>query len=381
MKRDTMNKKIIAGLAGISSLAIAGAAFAQGAVDGHIAMQPANSALAEQVHHFHNWILMPIITAISLLVLALLLWIVVRYNSKANPVARKFSHNTLIEIVWTGVPILILLAIALPSFELLYSEDVIPDGKEVVAQGDGATTEFAFQNDFPGSRRVTRARQIQVFVGDSGGLKELERGRDYSLDGLGDPTIAVKLASAPAPGSAVHIRGGRSVDVRGDVVLAPSLTIKAIGSQWLWTYAYPDFGDFEFNSIILPPEQTTPELYKLAVDNNVVVPVGETVRIVTTAKDVIHSWAMPPFAIKIDAVPGRLNETWFRADHEGVYRGQCSEICGVKHAFMPIAVEVVSRPAFEAWVDEQRALAGMEPMFGDGSVKFAQAPAAAEANQ
>ncbi|MEQ8749622.1 MAG: cytochrome c oxidase subunit II [Amphiplicatus sp.] len=381
VKRDAMNKKMIAGLTGLASLWGAEGALAQGAVDGHIAMQPANSALAEQVHFFHNIILMPIITVISLLVLALLLWIVVRYNSKANPVARKFSHNTLIEIIWTGVPILILLAIALPSFELLYAEDVIPDGKEVVIEGDGGTTEFAFANDFPESRRVTRARQIQVLVSDASGIKALERGSDYTLEGLGDTTVKVALATAPAAGSSLHIRGGRSVDTRGDIVLAPSLTIKAIGSQWQWSYAYPDFGDFEYVSSMLPEGQTTPELYRLAVDNNVLVPVGETVRIVTTAKDVIHSWAMPAFAIKIDAVPGRLNETWFRADREGVYYGQCSEICGVKHAFMPIAVEVVSRPAFEAWVDEQRALAGLDPMFGDDAVKYAQAPANAAANQ
>ena len=107
---------------------------------------------------------------------------------------------------------------------------------------------------------------------------------------------------------------------------------------------------------MLPKDQTTEALYTLAVDNKVVVPVGETIRVTTTARDVIHSWAMPNFAIKIDAVPGRINETWFKADAPGVYYGQCSEICGIKHSFMPIAVRSVPRPQFEAWVDEQRAL-------------------------
>ncbi|MCA8895625.1 MAG: hypothetical protein KDA48_10250, partial [Amphiplicatus sp.] len=113
--------------------------------------------------------------------------------------------------------------------------------------------------------------------------------------------------------------------------------------------------------------------YLFETDNHVVVPVGETIRVTTTARDVIHSWAMPNFAIKIDAVPGRINETWFKAEREGTYYGQCSEICGIKHAYMPITIDVVSRPAFEAWVDSQRAMAGLEPMFGQSNVKFAQA--------
>ncbi|HBK90861.1 MAG TPA: hypothetical protein DDZ68_04225 [Parvularcula sp.] len=154
------------------------------------------------------------------------------------------------------------------------------------------------------------------------------------------------------------------------------MTLKVVGYQWGWSYSYPDFGDFEFASNMLPEEKTTPELYRFEVDNRVVVPVGETIRVVTTARDVIHSFALPNMAIKVDAVPGRLNETWFKADREGVFYGQCSEICGVRHSAMPIAVEVVSRPKFEAWVDSQRALAGMAPMFGADLGKFAAAPAA-----
>jgi len=155
------------------------------------------------------------------------------------------------------------------------------------------------------------------------------------------------------------------------------MTLKVTGSQWYWNYAYPDFGDFDFFSNMLAKDQTTPELYLRAVDNRIVVPVGETVRVTVTARDVIHAWALPAFAIKIDAVPGRINEVWFNADREGIYYGQCSEICGIKHAFMPIAVEVVSRPAFEAWIDSQRALAGMDPLFGADTVKLAQGDASA----
>jgi cytochrome c oxidase subunit 2 len=151
------------------------------------------------------------------------------------------------------------------------------------------------------------------------------------------------------------------------------MTLKVNGYQWGWTYSYPDYGDFEFSSNMAAEDQTTPDRYRFEVDNRVVVPVGETIRVTTTARDVIHSWALPNFAIKIDAVPGRINETWFRAEREGVYYGQCSEICGVRHSFMPIAVEVVSRPAFEAWVDGQRALAGLDPMFETNKVKLAQA--------
>ena len=161
------------------------------------------------------------------------------------------------------------------------------------------------------------------------------------------------------------------------------MTLKVNGYQWGWTYSYPDFGDFEFSANMLPEEETTPELYRFATDNNVVVPVGQTIRVTTTARDVIHSWAMPNFAIKVDAVPGRINETWFKADREGMFYGQCSEICGVKHSFMPIAVEVVSMEKFQEWVDGQREAFGMEKMF-DGApavsaaVETIEAPAVLE---
>ncbi len=360
----------------------AGAAALAERTQGGVAMLPANSALAEEVHFFHNWILMPIITGISLFVLALLLWIIVRYNAKANPNPRKFSHNTLIEIIWTGIPILILLFIALPSFDLLYKEDIVPDGKQATYRGDGQTADFVFANDFAEGRTIVRAKHIEVYVESPSGRTKLTHRDDYRLDGLGDPEIVVQFENPPAAGDSVIVRGGRSIVGRGEraaIAMAPTMTIKAIGYQWNWQYSYPDFGDFDFFSNLLPEEQATPETWLLDVDNRVVVPVGETIRLITTANDVIHSWALPAFTIKIDAVPGRINETWFAADREGVYYGQCSEICGVKHAYMPIAVEVVSRPEFEAWIDEQRALAGMEPMFGE-DVKLASAAAGDNGN-
>jgi cytochrome c oxidase subunit 2 len=225
-------------------------------------------------------------------------------------------------------------------------------------------------------------KHVQVFKGTSAGAEGLVHGRDYALEGLGTATVAVKFKAPPAAGETVVIRVGRSLVGAGgakEIALAPTMTLKAVGYQWGWTYAYPDFGDFEFASNMLPEDKTTPELYRFDVDNRIVVPVGETIRIVTTARDVIHAFALPNFAIKIDAVPGRINETWFKADREGVYFGQCSEICGVRHSAMPIAVEVVARPKFEAWVDSQRAQAGLEPMFGTQQEKFAAVPGEAVA--
>lgn len=369
-----MTKHSLSILAAIA--AMIGVATAQAPEPGGIALQTANSALAEDVHWFHNWILLPIITGISLVVLGLLIWVVLRYNAKANPTPRKFSHNTLVEVVWTVVPIIILLIIALPSFELLFNEDVIPDGKQAVASGDGQATNFIFENDFTESRRVVRAGHLRVLIDDGEERRVLRHRRDYAVEGLGEPELLISLKEAPAPGERVIIQGGRSQVGRGasrQIALAPTMTLKVSGYQWGWSYAYPDFGDFEFSSNMLPEDQTTPELYRLAVDNRVVVPVGETVRVTTTGRDVIHSWALPAFALKIDAIPGRINESWFNADREGVYYGQCSEICGIKHAFMPIAVEVVSRPEFERWVDGQRALAGLDPMFADDRVRVADA--------
>ncbi len=386
-----VSRFLLAAGVSITSMALTLPAFANRPEDKGIAFQDAATPLAEEVHVFHNAVLMPIITVITLLVMALLIWVMVRYNSKANPKASKFSHNTLIEVIWTGIPIFILLYIALFSFDLLYKEDVIPDGKRLTYEGDGQTTAFVIENDFAKSRKVSRREHVDVYMVNAatGAKAKLAHGDDYSLDGLGDATVTVNLNQAPRPNEGVEIIAGRSRsgpgkylglfgEDRSSIVAAPGLTIKASGRQWGWDYSYPDYGDFEFSSNLAKKEDLAdPSLYLLATDENIIVPEGETVRMIVTAVDVIHAWAMPSFAVKIDAVPGRLNETWFQAPAytpggSNTYYGQCSEICGIDHAYMPIAVEVVTREEFNAWVDEQRDLAGMEPMFDNQEVRFAE---------
>ena len=255
------------GIAGLCLAVFAAApAWAQELVgqptDGALGLQPAASPLKVQAHFFHDIILMPVITFITLLVLGLIIWICIRYNKKANPVPAKWSHNTLVEIIWTVLPVLILVGISLFSFRLL----------------------FAY-HDMP----------------------------------------------------------------------TPDLTVKATGNQWNWAYEYPDQGIAEYVSNMLPEEELAQRgmphsLYRLAADEPIVVPVGKTVRVLVTAADVIHAFALPAFGLKTDAVPGRVNETWFRADRVGTFYGQCSELCGVDHAFMPIQINVVTQAEFEAWV-------------------------------
>jgi cytochrome c oxidase subunit 2 len=216
-------------------------------------LQGAASPVMEQITKFHDGLLI-VITLITLFVLGLLITVVVKFNAKANPVPTRTTHNTLIEVAWTLIPVMILVGIAIPSFRLLFQELDIPKA---------------------------------------------------------------------------------------------DLTIKATGKQWYWSYAYPDNGKFEFDSLMAQDKQ--PRL--LGVDNEMVVPVNKVVRVQTTGADVIHSFAVPAFGIKIDAVPGRLNETWFTATKTGMFYGQCSELCGKDHAFMPIAVRVVSDQEFAAWVE------------------------------
>lgn len=220
--------------------------------------QPAVTPVMQDIEDFHRFVLY-IIVAICALVFALLLWIIIRYNHRRNPVPGKVTHNTLLEVVWTIVPVIILVIIAIPSFKLLYYEADIP---------------------------------------------------------------------------------------------TPDLTIKAIGHQWYWSYQYPSNGNFQFDSIGLSDADAAKkgEPRLLGVDNEVVVPVNKVVRVLTTGSDVIHSWAVPAFGVKMDAIPGRLNVTWFKALKEGTYYGQCSELCGARHAFMPIEVKVVSQDAFNAWI-------------------------------
>ena len=216
-------------------------------------LQESASPVMDYIIWFHNW-LVGTITVITLFVLVLLIMVVVKFNAKANPIPSKTTHNTLIEVAWTLIPVLILVAIAVPSFRLLFLELDVPKA---------------------------------------------------------------------------------------------DLTIKATGKQWYWSYAYPDNGKFEFDSLM--SQDKKPRL--LGVDNEMVVPVNKVVRVQTTGADVIHAFAVPAFGIKIDAIPGRLNETWFKATKTGMFYGQCSELCGKDHAFMPIAVRVVSDQEFASWVE------------------------------
>ncbi len=275
----------IGGVATAAAIMLAVPAWASKPVDGQLGFQPAATPVMADIHAFHNFVL-PIITGITILVLALLAAVMVLYNRRARPKPATFSHNTLIEVVWTALPVVILLVIAIPSFRLLYFQDLTPDGETVRA---------------------------------------------------------------------------------GEAIPAPALTIKTIGYQWYWGYAYPDDGLDEFASNMAPLEATTPELYRLAVDAPMVAPEDTTVRLLVTAADVIHNWAMPSFGIKMDAIPGRTNETWFHVDEPGVYYGQCSELCGVRHAFMPIEVHVVPQDVYDAWVSA----AAADPLGGAGEAALA----------
>lgn len=226
--------------------------------DGGIGLQRSVTSMMDGITHFHTFVLI-IITAIVLIVLALLIYVIVRFRAKANPEPSKFSHNTLIEVVWTGIPVLILFVIAIPSFRLLYHNDVIPEAE---------------------------------------------------------------------------------------------MTIKVTGYQWYWGYEYPDQEIGEYLSNMIPDDEideAAGQIRLLSVDYPMVIPVDTTVRVQVTAADVIHSFAMPSFGNKIDAIPGRLNETWINARETGVYYGQCSELCGQFHAFMPIEIHVVPQDVFEQW--------------------------------
>jgi len=343
-------------------------------IDKGIAMREPVTPFAEEMHVFHDFVLLPVMVGISVLVLLLLIWVMIRYNSKTNKVASQFSHNTLVEVIWTAGPVFILVFIAMFSFDLLYLGDQMPDGE--VYEYEAGTTAAGVPNADVKSRRITKLDHLQVELVDSrtGAKTLLNADGDYDVAGFGEDELVGSLARPVPDGSILRVTGGRSRIGRkpflglfgpdnSQIIPTPSVTLKATGFQWGWTYSYPDFGDFEFDALVAPKDSVPSELYLLKATSQVVVPAGETVRIVTTGRDVIHSWAMPSFGIKIDAVPGRLNETWFYTEHEGTYYGQCSEICGIDHAFMPIEVKVVSRSEFEDWVDEQRTLNGMDPIF------------------
>lgn len=260
-----MTKKFLTMLSGTIALLAAGSAWADQPVEWQVGMQPAATPIMEAIRWFEQYTLW-FIVPITLLVLFLLAWVIIRYRASANPVPSRTSHNTLIEVIWTVGPVVVLLFLAIPSFQLLTAQ--------------------------------------------------------YT------PTEE------------------------------PSLTIKATGNQWNWDYEYQIEEPFSFNAAMLQEGQRAdlgkedvaayPRL--LAVDNEIVVPVDATVRVLVTASDVIHAFAMPAFGIKVDAVPGRINETWFKATREGLYYGQCSELCGKDHAYMPIAIRVVSPELYQQWV-------------------------------
>jgi cytochrome c oxidase subunit 2 len=225
-----------------------------------LGLQQGATPVMDNIIWFHNFLLY-LIVAITLFVLALLVIVAVKFNARSNPVPSRTTHNTTIEMIWTVVPVLILVTIAVPSFRLLF-----------------------FQLNTP----------------------------------------------------------------KADV------TVKATGKQWFWSYSYPD-SKFEFDSLMVQTKDLKPGQPRLlAVDNEMVVPVNKVVKVLTTGADVIHSFAIPSFGIKIDAIPGRINETWFKAEREGMYYGQCSELCGKDHAFMPIAIRVVGDRDYTAWLEQAK---------------------------
>ncbi len=235
---------------------------------GQIGLQAPVTEVAREIHSFYDFVNI-IIIAISLFVLGLMIYVMVRFRESANPTPSKTTHNTFLEVAWTVVPILILVAIAIPSFKLLMLQYTYPK---------------------------------------------------------------------------------------------PDLTVKAIGNAWFWEHEYPDQGGFTITSNMLSDEEVaekvkagipTPRL--LAVDNEIVVPVNKNVHVLVTSNDVIHNWTIPSFGSKIDAVPGRLTSTWFKAEQEGIFYGQCSELCGMNHAFMPIAVRVVKQEVFDEWAGAMKA--------------------------
>jgi cytochrome c oxidase subunit II len=277
MSKGQIGRRLLGLAVAGAALATGGAAFAElgQPAPWEWKLQEAASPVMDNIVWFHNF-LTGLITVITVFVLALLVIVVVKFNAKSNPVPSKTTHNTLIEVAWTLIPVLILVSIAVPSFRLLFQELDIPKA---------------------------------------------------------------------------------------------DLTIKATGKQWYWSYSYPDNGKFEFDSLLANDKM--PRL--LGVDNEMVVPINKVVRIQTTGADVIHSFAMPAFGIKIDSIPGRLNETWFTATKLGMFYGQCSELCGKDHAFMPIVVRVVNDQEFAAWVE------GAKKKYATGPANsFASAGAAAQ---
>jgi len=243
-----------------------------------LGFQDAASQGMRDIVNFHNNLLLPVIIAISVFVLFLMIYACVRFRASRNPVPSKTTHNIMVEVLWTLIPCLILIVMAVPSFKILYKQDTIP---------------------------------------------------------------------------------------KADV------TVKAIGYQWYWGYEYPD-ENIIFESYMIKEEdlkENQPRL--LTVDNEVVVPVNKVVKVLITANDVLHAWALPSFGVKRDAVPGRINETWFKAEKVGTYYGQCSELCGIQHAFMPITVRVVTDEEYAQWLAEAKMKFAKEPLLENENIKIA----------
>jgi cytochrome c oxidase subunit II len=255
-------RRLIAFMATSLALALSGAALAATGQPEpwQLGLQKGVTPVMDDIIWFHDFLLW-LITAIALFVLGLLVIVIVKFNARSNPVPSRTTHNTTIEVIWTVVPVLILVSIAIPSFRLLF-----------------------YQLNMPKA----------------------------------------------------------------------DLTVKATGKQWFWSYSYPD-SKFEFDSLMVQEKDLKPGQPRLlTVDNEMVVPVNKVVHVLTIGADVIHAFAVPSFGIKIDAIPGRINETWFRAEREGTYYGQCSELCGKDHAFMPIVVRVVNEKDYTAWLDQAK---------------------------
>ena len=264
--RTTTIMKFI--LLSIFTFLLGSKALAEQPKDWQLGYQKSVTSVMDDLVFMHDYILLPIITAISVFVLFLILYAVWKFKASKNPNPTKTSHNTLLEVLWTVIPCLILVVIAIPSFKLLYKQDVIPKA---------------------------------------------------------------------------------------------DITIKAIGYQWYWGYEYPD-QKIAFEASMIETKDLKPGQPRLlATDKHVVVPVNKVVKVLITANDVLHAWALPAFGVKRDAVPGRINETWFKAEKEGIFYGQCSELCGIKHAFMPITVEVVSEEKYKKWVEMAKVKYAMYP--------------------
>ncbi len=245
----------------VISLLIFANSYADQPKDWQLGFQDSASKGMETIVWFHDYMLLPVITAIMVFVLFLILYVCIKFRASKNKIASTTSHNATVEVLWTLIPCLILIVLAVPSFKLLYEQDTIP-----------------------------------------------------------------------------------KVDV----------TIKAVGYQWYWGYEYPD-EKIGFDSYMIEEKDLKPNQPRLlTVDNEIYVPVNKVVRVMITANDVLHAWALPSFGVKRDAVPGRINETWFKAEKTGTYYGQCSELCGIKHAFMPITVNVVTEEEYNKWLKEAK---------------------------